>query len=335
MAGQRNMEKRRPSIVAGQEGGTEVPPKHRDVPRIWQGKGAAQASHRLVRRPSIRDILALSYCKRLRHRQFPATAAVLVRFPSLGQEFSSLDALPLAAGNPIPSFLHPGTKPGPRSPLEPMDSMKPNFTESLIIPYVSEGFLDPAGSEAGNGKNYDGEGPRAQHAHDRRRRPRRHLVGRGAPPSRPFASRGSGGCRARSASRAAPPAASCWMDGLLAGLSFYGPVLAGLFTAPSWLVFPRSRPGWSFYGPVLAGLFTVLAGRLFMVPPWPRPSLGHQNAGRPHHSPNTLAPTKDLKVPPGAWVLEGGDEGTEDMEGGEYVEGAEHGEGIGRRGSRM
>eukprot|EP00665_Eupelagonemidae_sp_cell47_P015937 gene15937-biopygen5460 len=48
-----------------------------------------------------------------------------------------------------------------------------------------------------------------------------------------------------------------------------------------------------------------------------------------------LAPTKDLKVPSVAWVLEGGEEGTEDMEGGEYVEGAEHGEGIGSRGSRM
>eukprot|EP00665_Eupelagonemidae_sp_cell47_P013187 gene13187-biopygen7364 len=51
-----------------------------------------------------------------------------------------------------------------------------------------------------------------------------------------------------------------------------------------------------------------------------------------------LAPTNYLKVPPVAWVLEGGEqdsEGTEDMEGGEHVEGAEHGEGIGRRGSRM
>ena len=33
-----------------------------------------------------------------------------------------------------------------------MDSMKLNFAESLMIPCVSEGFLDPAGSEAGNGK---------------------------------------------------------------------------------------------------------------------------------------------------------------------------------------
>ena len=32
--------------------------------------------------------------------------------------------------------------------------MKLNFAESLMIPCVSEGFLDPAGSEAGNGQKY-------------------------------------------------------------------------------------------------------------------------------------------------------------------------------------
>ena len=35
--------------------------------------------------------------------------------------------------------------------------MKLNFAESLLVPCVSEGVLDPAGSEAGNGKTVSKE----------------------------------------------------------------------------------------------------------------------------------------------------------------------------------